>query len=124
MNLSLAGVYPPMLTPFREDGKLDIDSHLYNMSRWNEAPLNGYLVLGSNSETAYLTENEKNTINTSPSKVVLIAVAHLEIKMLETKLKYSFQKWKDTKDDKYLEIYKEYYEQLKIANKNQLKLGV
>ncbi len=76
------------------------------------------------SDYFYLTENEKNTINTSPSKVVLIAVAHLEIKMLETKLKYSFQKWKDTKDDKYLEIYKEYYEQLKIANKNQLKLGV
>ncbi|MBU6168144.1 MAG: dihydrodipicolinate synthase family protein [Bacteroidetes bacterium] len=83
MNLSLAGVYPPMLTPFREDGKLDIDSHLYNMSRWNEAPLNGYLVLGSNSETAYLTENEKlllieKSAEMVPSDRLLIAGTGME----------------------------------------------
>ena len=83
MNLSLAGVYPPMLTPFREDGKLNIDSHLYNMSRWNEAPLNGYLVLGSNSETAYLTENEKllmieKSAEMVPSDRLLIAGTGME----------------------------------------------
>jgi len=83
MNLSLAGVYPPMLTPFREDGKLDIDSHLYNMSRWNEAPLNGYLVLGSNSESAYLTENEKlllieKSAEMVPSDRLLIAGTGME----------------------------------------------
>ena len=83
MNLSLAGVYPPMLTPFREDGKLNIDSHLYNMSRWNEAPLNGYLVLGSNSESAYLTENEKlllieKSAEMVPSDRLLIAGTGME----------------------------------------------
>ncbi len=59
MKLSITGVFPPMLTPFKEDGKLDIDGHLFNLEKWNHTPLSGYLVLGSNSETAFLTENEK-----------------------------------------------------------------
>lgn len=48
-----------MLTPFTETGELDLDAHLFNVDRWNAAALRGYLVLGSNSEAAYLTENEK-----------------------------------------------------------------
>ncbi|MDP4913600.1 MAG: hypothetical protein NWR46_04320 [Saprospiraceae bacterium] len=57
MKLSINGVFPPMLTPFKEDGTLDIESHLFNLEKWNQTPLSGYLVLGSNSETVYLTEN-------------------------------------------------------------------
>ncbi|MCB9080109.1 MAG: dihydrodipicolinate synthase family protein [Lewinellaceae bacterium] len=55
----IKGVIPPMLTPFTETGELDLDAHLFNVDRWNAAALRGYLVLGSNSEAAYLTENEK-----------------------------------------------------------------
>ena len=55
----IEGVIPPMITPFKEDGAVDYDKHIRNMERWNEDTLAGYLVLGSNSEAAYLSEDEK-----------------------------------------------------------------
>jgi len=51
-----------MLTPFKENGDVDYDAFVRNIERWNEAGLSGYLVLGSNSETPYLTEEEKLTL--------------------------------------------------------------
>lgn len=56
---TIKGVIPPMITPFRQDGSLDLAAHQANLSRWNETDLAGYLVLGSNSEAAYLNEEEK-----------------------------------------------------------------
>ena len=50
----IKGVFPPMITPFTKTGEVDYDGHVRNMERWNEDQLSGYLVLGSNSETAYL----------------------------------------------------------------------
>lgn len=50
-----------MLTPFKQNGDIDVDAFTRNIERWNRAPLGGYLVLGSNSETSYLTEEEKLT---------------------------------------------------------------
>jgi 4-hydroxy-2-oxoglutarate aldolase len=58
-NLSFKGAIPPMITPFKADGRLDLDAHIHNLGKWNEVDLGGYLVLGSNSETAYLSEQEK-----------------------------------------------------------------
>ena len=55
----ITGVLPPMMTPFKDNGDLDADGHVRNMEKWNEDDLGGYLVLGSNSETAYLNEPEK-----------------------------------------------------------------
>lgn len=55
----IKGVIPPMITPFKENGDVDYDKHVQNMERWNQDELAGYLVLGSNSETAYLNESEK-----------------------------------------------------------------
>jgi 4-hydroxy-2-oxoglutarate aldolase len=83
MKISLNGVFPPMLTPFKEDGKLDIDGHLFNLEKWNKTPLSGYLVLGSNSETVYLTENEKlllveKTAESMPKDRLLIAGTGME----------------------------------------------
>jgi 4-hydroxy-2-oxoglutarate aldolase len=48
-----------MITPFMENGDVDYDGHVRNMEKWNGDQLCGYLVLGSNSETAYLNEKEK-----------------------------------------------------------------
>jgi 4-hydroxy-2-oxoglutarate aldolase len=48
-----------MITPFREDGGVDFDAFARNIDRWNNEDLSGYLVLGSNSETPYLNEEEK-----------------------------------------------------------------
>ncbi len=55
----IKGVIPPMITPFDEKGEVDYDKHVKNMEKWNEYDLAGYLVLGSNSETPYLNEEEK-----------------------------------------------------------------
>src|SRR5207245_229035 len=57
--IQIRGILPPMLTPFRENGDVDYDAFVRNIGRWNAAPLAGYLVLGSNSETPYLSEGEK-----------------------------------------------------------------
>jgi len=53
------GVIPPMVTPFKANGDLDSLSFVSNIKKWNEARLAGYLVIGSNSETVYLSEDEK-----------------------------------------------------------------
>ena len=58
-KLQIEGVIPPMITPFTEKGDVDYDKHISNMERWNQDRLAGYLVLGSNSEAAYLSEAEK-----------------------------------------------------------------
>lgn len=56
---TIKGVLPPMITPFTEDGIVDYAAFVANIERWNAFDLAGYLVLGSNSETPYLTEDEK-----------------------------------------------------------------
>ena len=53
------GVIPPMITPFGEKGELDSKAFVSNIEKWNKDSLAGYLVIGSNSETAYLNEKEK-----------------------------------------------------------------
>ena len=58
-KLQLNGVLPPMITPFKENGDVDYDAFSYNIEKWNETGLAGYLVLGSNSETPFLNEEEK-----------------------------------------------------------------
>lgn len=58
-RLCIEGVIPPMLTPFREDERVDFEMFVRNLKRWNKEDLGGYLVLGSNSEAAFLSEREK-----------------------------------------------------------------
>ena len=58
-TLAIRGMIPPMLTPFTASGDVDYDAHARNLERWRKDDLGGYLVLGSNSETPYLTEEEK-----------------------------------------------------------------
>jgi 4-hydroxy-2-oxoglutarate aldolase len=58
-SLNFKGVIPPMITPFCENGDVDFAAFASNIDRWNRDNLAGYLVNGSNSETAYLNEEEK-----------------------------------------------------------------
>ena len=53
------GVMPPMMTPFTAEGAVDYAAFTANLERFNDDALCGYLVNGSNSETAYLSEAEK-----------------------------------------------------------------
>lgn len=55
----LQGIIPPLVTPFREDGVLDLPAFEANLERYAEHDLGGYLVLGSNGEAASLEESEK-----------------------------------------------------------------
>ena len=49
-EINLAGIFPPISTPFTEQGEIAFDHLSANLSRWNEMPLDGYVVGGSNGE--------------------------------------------------------------------------
>jgi 4-hydroxy-2-oxoglutarate aldolase len=59
--ISMAGIHPPIPTPFDPSGELDLKALARNMERWNRYPLSGYVVLGSNGEFPYLSDAEKLT---------------------------------------------------------------
>jgi 4-hydroxy-2-oxoglutarate aldolase len=56
--VKLKGVMPPITTPF-QNGKVALDKLKKNFQKWNQTGLSGFLVLGSNGETVYLSEREK-----------------------------------------------------------------
>lgn len=58
----IEGVLPPVITPFCQDGAVDYESFTANIKKWNQTKLAGYLILGSNSETPYLSEEEKTEL--------------------------------------------------------------
>jgi 4-hydroxy-2-oxoglutarate aldolase len=58
-NLSLRGVFTPIATPFDEGGEVAHDKLEFNLEKWNQTGLSGYIVLGSNGENVYLNEREK-----------------------------------------------------------------
>lgn len=75
---SLAGIYPPIPTPFDEQGDVLYSALASNLSRWQSYALAGYVVLGSNGEAAYLSEQEKRRVlerarNAIPGDRLLIA---------------------------------------------------
>lgn len=52
------GIFPPIATPFVND-EVACDKLAENLSRWNQTGLSGYVLLGSNGESVYLTRAEK-----------------------------------------------------------------
>lgn len=59
LTISLSGVFPPIPTPFDAQGDVATRALVENFERWNQYDLAGYVVLGSNGEAVYLTEEEK-----------------------------------------------------------------
>jgi len=55
----IRGVIPPVITPFTASGEVDYAALAGNLAQWNRTALAGYLILGSNSEFVYLSEEEK-----------------------------------------------------------------
>ena len=49
---------PPVTTPF-VNGEVAYDKLAGNIRRWNKTGLSGYVVMGSNGESAFLTRDEK-----------------------------------------------------------------
>jgi 4-hydroxy-2-oxoglutarate aldolase len=57
--ISLQGVFPPIPTPFDGEGNVAYQAITQNLDRWNRYDLAGYVVLGSNWEAVYLSDEEK-----------------------------------------------------------------
>jgi 4-hydroxy-2-oxoglutarate aldolase len=81
--ISLKGVFPPIPTPFDAQGEVDHQGLARNLERWNQFDLAGYVVLGSNGEAVYLTEEEKLRVwetarEAIPSSKLMIAGTGLE----------------------------------------------
>ncbi len=57
--MKISGIIPPLVTPFHEDGRLDLASFEANLGFYSGQDLSGYLVLGSNGEAASLEDDEK-----------------------------------------------------------------
>ena len=55
---SLSGLLLPITTPFRSDETIDTQGLISNIEKWNEAPITGYVVLGSTGERVNLDERE------------------------------------------------------------------
>ncbi len=49
-EINLAGIYPPISTPFADKGEIAFERLRTNLAIWNEWPLDGYVVGGSNGE--------------------------------------------------------------------------
>ena len=60
-KLDLHGIFPPIATPFI-DGKVAHDKLAANIAKWNLTGLKGFVVLGSNGEYVYLSDEEKRTV--------------------------------------------------------------
>jgi 4-hydroxy-2-oxoglutarate aldolase len=56
--VNLAGIFPPIPTPFSEDGTVNHRALAGNVSRWMRTRLAGLVVLGSNGEAPLLDDGE------------------------------------------------------------------
>ncbi|MBI5567786.1 MAG: dihydrodipicolinate synthase family protein [Chloroflexi bacterium] len=73
----LSGIFPPLPTPFKDDGALDQEALRANVEQLNPTGLSGYLALGSNSEAVHVTPDEASLVYATvckaaaPDKVVI-----------------------------------------------------
>ena len=57
-----AGIFTPIVTPFRHDDTVDEPGLRGNVARWMQTPLTGLVVLGSNGEAAQLEDAEADRV--------------------------------------------------------------
>jgi 4-hydroxy-2-oxoglutarate aldolase len=78
----LAGVFAPISTPFAQNEDVDVDALRFNLGRYADSGLLGYLALGSNGENRSLAEAEKLLVldavvrHKGPGQVVLAGAAY------------------------------------------------
>jgi 4-hydroxy-2-oxoglutarate aldolase len=81
--INLKGVFPPITTPFHEDGALDLDGLRFNLAHLQQQPLRGIVAGGSNGEFSSLTVEERLAVVAAcrgawPADRVLIAGSGME----------------------------------------------
>ncbi|MGC4084170.1 MAG: dihydrodipicolinate synthase family protein [Vicinamibacterales bacterium] len=60
--MQLNGVFAPLPTPFDEVGALDLMRLRASLPSWVASPLAGFVVLGTNGEAGYLTDDEADRV--------------------------------------------------------------
>ena len=74
----LSGVFPPMMTPFKEDQSLDEAALILNTQKYSATDIRGLMPLGSNGEFKSLTEEESLRVlklvreNLASDKVMMV----------------------------------------------------
>ncbi len=68
--MKLEGVFPPITTPFNDNGFIEYNQIAVNIEKWNETETSGYLVLGSSGESVFLDEEEKLGIVSTAKKSI------------------------------------------------------
>jgi 4-hydroxy-2-oxoglutarate aldolase len=82
IQTKLAGVFAPISTPFAPNEDVDHDALRFNLARYGESAILGYLALGSNGENRSLTEDERLRVlddvvrHKAPGQVVLAGAAY------------------------------------------------
>lgn len=82
-QISLAGIFPPVATPFKDNGDLDLDGLQSNLEKLNRQPLAGYVLGGSNGEFTSLSVEERLEVvklarQVTPKDRLLIAGSGME----------------------------------------------
>lgn len=60
--MEIAGIFPALTTPYREDGSVAIERFMENVERYNKTGLSGYVVLGSTGESVLLSSVEGESL--------------------------------------------------------------
>lgn len=66
----LAGIFPPVPTPFNEEGEVALDKLASNIEKLAASKLTGFVILGSNGEYVYLDDDEKRAMFTTARKAI------------------------------------------------------
>jgi 4-hydroxy-2-oxoglutarate aldolase len=78
-----SGILPPLPTPFKADGTLDLDALRLNVEQLNATGLAGFLALGTNSEAVHVTPEEASLVfatvkqAAAPDKIVIAGTGQL-----------------------------------------------
>jgi len=67
--MNLQGIIPPVPTPFTKTGALDLGA-LKDLLRALEPHVDGFLILGSNGEAVYLSEEERRAVLAAAREVI------------------------------------------------------
>ncbi|XP_013783326.1 4-hydroxy-2-oxoglutarate aldolase, mitochondrial-like [Limulus polyphemus] len=58
-TLDMAGVFPPITTPFKSNEEISFNDLKDNLEKWKPFPFRGFVIQGSTGEVAYLSEEER-----------------------------------------------------------------
>lgn len=92
-QLNLQGIFPPIPTPFIKE-KVAYDKLAFNVKKWNKSEIKGFVVLGSNGEYVYLSEEDKRKV----VKTVLREAAEDKLIIIGTGCESTRETIKLTKD--------------------------